>query len=49
MGISGNYFKLYKNSLRLDVRKCFFTCRVTDVWNNLDNVIVNYLKILMKN
>ena len=36
----GNCFKLYKNSFRLVVRKYFFTCRVIDVWNSLDNVIV---------
>ena len=40
MGTRGNRFKLYKNSFRLDVREYFFTCRVVDVWNNLDNVIV---------
>ena len=40
MGTRGNYFKLYKNSFRLDVRKYFFTCRGIDVWNSLDNVIV---------
>ena len=40
MGTRGNNFKLYKNSFRLDVRKYFFTCRVIDKWNCLDNVIV---------
>ena len=36
----GNCFKSNKNSFRLEVRKYFFTCRVTDVWKSLDNVIV---------
>ena len=40
MGTRGHCFKLHKNSFRLDVRKYFFTCRVIDMWNNLDNVIV---------
>ena len=40
MSIRGNCFKLYKNSLKLDVCKHFFTCRVFDVWNSLDNFIV---------
>ena len=42
MGTRGNCFKLYKNSFKLDVCKYFFTCRVIDVWNSLDNVIVCY-------
>ena len=40
MGTGGNCFKLHKNSFRLDVHKYFFTFRVIDVWNSLDNVIV---------
>ena len=38
MGTKFNCFKLYKNSFRLNIRKYFFTCRVIDVWNSLDNV-----------
>ena len=38
----GNCFKLYKNNFRLDVCKYFLTCRIIDVWNSLDNVIVCY-------
>ena len=40
MGTRGNCFKLYRNSFRLDARKYFFTCKVTDIWNSLDKVIV---------
>jgi hypothetical protein len=36
----GNVCKLYKDRFRLDVRKYFFTCRVIDVWNSLDNNVV---------
>ena len=40
MGTRGDCFNLYKNSFKLDVRKYFFSCRVIDVWNILDNVIM---------
>ena len=40
MGTRDNCFKLYKNSFRLDVRIYFFTCRVIDGWNSLNNVIL---------
>ena len=40
MDTRGSCFKLYKNGFRLDIRIYYFTSRVIDVWNSLDNVIV---------
>ena len=42
MGTRGNGFKLYKKRFRLDVREYFSTCKVIDVWNSPDNIIVCY-------
>ena len=39
-GTRGHAFKLVKNRFRLGIRKHFFTSRVIDIWNNLDNGIV---------
>ena len=33
---------IVSNSFRLEVRRYFFTYRVIDEWNSLDNVIVCY-------
>ena len=40
LGTRGHAFRLVKNRFRLDIKKHFFTCRVIDIRNNLDNDIV---------
>ena len=37
----GNDFKIKKQGCRRDVRKRFFSLRITDIWNKLPNSIVN--------
>ena len=37
----GNGFKIKKQGCRRDVRKRFFSLRITDIWNKLPNSIVN--------
>ena len=41
-----NSYKLVKNRIRLDVRN-FFCNRVVDIWNSLNNDIVNCTAIQM--
>ena len=36
----GNSLKLFKNRCRLDVRKCFFSQRIINYWNDLPEHVV---------
>ena len=36
----GNSFKLYKDRVKYDLRKYFFTNRIVDLWNSLPDTVV---------
>ena len=44
-GTRGHNFKLYKNNCNKNIRKCSFSFRCIDIWNNLSNHTVNACNI----
>ena len=43
--LRGHSLKLYKHNLRLDAMKYFFSQRVIDMWNKLDNDVIGCLTV----